>query len=138
MNILFFITALIIAGVNLYCWTYRNKSISDVSMFWLSSGGVMMGLASYFILDFMDARLYAYIIAYVFTALSGYKMCSISIRNIRGEWNGMRTPDEVAKEVHEARSEAIDYVNKAIEELPDKDFTPEFQEEVMNFLKDKR
>jgi hypothetical protein len=137
MSLLFFITSLVIAGVNLYCWIHRNKSINDVSKFWSSAVVVMLGLSAAFIMDFLKAPVFAYIIAYIPTAIAGYILCRISIYNVRGDWQEMKNEKEVAAEIKETKKASIDYVKQAISELPQKGFSSEFNELLIEKLHQK-
>lgn len=135
MSLLFAITLLIIAVVNLYCYSQRNTSIADVTTFWISAFFVMLFTAIAFIFDYLKVSDNYYIVLHIATTIAGFFLCRTSILNIKGDWETLKNTEEVKEQVQFAKQETMSYVDKALEELPDQKFSKELQEKIAKKLK---
>jgi translation initiation factor 2B subunit (eIF-2B alpha/beta/delta family) len=113
---------------------YRNRSIADSGKFWCSTFIVMVGFSLAFFMTYVNASDIAYVIVFIPTAIAGFVMCFINLKHIRGSWSEVRNDEEIKEQINETKKETIDYVQTALEELPQSNFSEKFKNDIINHL----
>ena len=131
-----------ISAVKMYCYFSRNKSINESGSYWIASAISYASIAVVFVLILCEAHWIWFVFVATLNILSNNKTRKVSLGNITGQWAEMRNENEVERKVQNAievgeelgKKKLVDHINEALEELPQHEFTPEFQKKIIKKL----